>query len=59
MAQAFTIQPHTTADKRFDIEGPHDLRLMVDFDDVDHETVEKTVVALVEVLNRFNWDNPR
>ena len=55
MSQKFTIQPHSTIDKSFDIYGPQDLLLMVDFDDVDHETVEKLTKRMVDILNE-HWE---
>lgn len=50
----FSIQPHTTLDKEFEINGP-DIRLFVDYDDVDHSSVERAARRLVKILNE-QWE---
>lgn len=47
----WTIEPHTTLDKRFQVTGPDDLVLYVDFDDVNHEEVDQQVTEMVATLN--------
>ncbi len=54
MEKPFKIQPHTTVDKEFVITGPDGFRMMVDYDDVDHRSVEKTANRVVKILNQ-NW----
>lgn len=54
----FRIEPYSQFDKRIHITGPDELRLEVDFDDVDHEPVELHVERLVAVLNQ-NWGVPQ
>lgn len=54
MAEPFTIQPHTTVDKSFTIDGP-DIYLVVDYDDVDHKTVDREAKKVVNILNA-HWN---
>lgn len=54
MPKPFTIEPHTTIDKQFAINGP-DVTLLVDYDDVDHSSVDKAVKRLVKILNE-HWE---
>lgn len=56
MPKAFKIQPHTTIDKWFEIEGP-DIRILVDYDDVNHKEVDKQARKMVKILNE-NWESP-
>lgn len=51
----FTIAPHSSADKRFEISGPDELLLEVDYDDVFHEDVDRLAERMVEVLNA-HWE---
>lgn len=48
----WTTEPHTTMDKRFVVQGPGDVTLYVDYDDVDHVEVDRTVAAMIDRLNR-------
>lgn len=41
-------------DKWIEIEGP-DLSLRVDYDDVDHKSVERSVKKMLKLLNE-NWE---
>lgn len=41
-------------DKWMEIYGP-DLTIRVDYDDVDHETVENNVKKMLKILNE-NWE---
>jgi hypothetical protein len=50
----FTVKPFTNIDKYVEITGPDYLRLLVDFDDVDHAEVRKQVKRMVAILNE-NW----
>jgi len=50
----FTIQPHTTIDKDFVINGPDDFNMIIDYDDVDHELVDLMANTVVAILNR-HW----
>lgn len=54
MAKPFSIQPHTTVDKSFTIEGP-EIRLVVDYDDVYHVLVDREAKKIVKILNA-HWD---
>jgi hypothetical protein len=50
-SKPFTMQKHTTIDKSFDIEGPEGFRMTVDFDDVDHASVNNIARNVVRILN--------
>ena len=50
MSKKFKVEPHTTVDKFFDIYN-EDIRLTVDYDDVDHKTVDKEVKRIIKILN--------
>ena len=43
-------------DKEIHIQGPEDLHLSVNFDDVDHDSVETLVDEMVDTLNDW-WNN--
>ncbi len=47
----FTIQPHSPGDKHIYVDGPDELRLEVDFDDVFPEAVLHGLHAMVDILN--------
>jgi len=52
----FTIPVHISAiDKSFNIQGP-DIRLSVDYDDVDHKEVLRLAKRIVATLNE-HWDS--
>lgn len=52
MSSPFEIQPHDERlDKTFRIEGPEDLTLYVDNDDVDSAAVHEAAERMVDVLN--------
>lgn len=53
---SFEIEDHSTIDKSFAINGPDDLRLFVDFDDVHHKRVDKLAELAVSALNAY-WAN--
>jgi hypothetical protein len=50
------VEPHSTIDKSFVIEvGKHgDLQLAVNYDDVDHATVDRMVKKLVSLIKE-HW----
>lgn len=50
------VEPHTTVDKSFVIEvGKYgDLQLAVNYDDVDHETVDRMAKKLVSIIKE-HW----
>lgn len=54
----FVAENHDHADKFFDITGPSSfeggLTLRVDYDDVDHDRVDREVEKLLKILNR-HW----
>jgi hypothetical protein len=52
MKNPWKIRPHTKLNKSFTIEGPGDVLLAVDYDDVDHRQVEVDMQRAVEILNR-------
>lgn len=54
MSKPFNIDKHTTIDKEFAIEGPEGVMLYVDYDDVDHGTVDTVINRMVELLNN-SW----
>ena len=53
MSKKWRIQQHSTVDKSFEIIPPSniDIYITVDFDDVDHSTVNKNARAIVDKLN--------
>ncbi len=42
-------------DKWIEIFGPDCLSIRVDYDDVDHKTVEKNTTKMLKILNE-NWE---
>lgn len=54
MSESFKLHPHSHIDKRLIVTGPDQLRLFVDFDDVDTDTVLEATQRLVRVLNH-HW----
>ncbi len=38
-------------DKRIEVIGPNDFRMFIDYDDVDHSEVEKTLKKMISCLN--------
>lgn len=46
---------HPDFSKWIEIEGP-DLSIRVDYDDVNHKTVEKNTRKMLRILNEFNWE---
>jgi hypothetical protein len=50
-APPFEIGPHGPSDKHFNIYGPDQLLLTVDYDDVDHQAVDALAEAMVAHLN--------
>ena len=53
MSKKFKIGAHTTVDKSFFIFND-DISLLVDFDDVDHKTVNEEARRIVEILNGYD-----
>lgn len=58
--QLWIIEPHTSADKSFDIIPPGVISenfkysgfiMTVDYDDVDHDNVDKMAEKIVSILN--------
>lgn len=47
----FKIETHDALDKSFQIEGPGDLTLHVDYDDVNRDEVDALARELVNVMN--------
>lgn len=62
MMTAWRIQPYKRHDKDIILEGPNDLELVVDFDDVNHAEVEAALPIIVDALNKVpawpqqDWD---
>lgn len=48
----FKIEPYSGIDKSVTIIGPEELVLSVDFDDVNHEVIERLMKEVVEHLNK-------
>ncbi len=46
----FQVKKYSPADKWIEVEGP-DLSIRVDYDDVDHRTVRKSLAKMVRILN--------
>lgn len=53
----FKVTPFTNLDKRVEIQGPDYLRILVDFDDVNHVEVRKQIKKMVTLLNE-HWEKP-
>jgi hypothetical protein len=47
----FKLAPHSPWDKRIYIDGPWQLAVEIDHDDVDHRAVKKDAKKLVALLN--------
>lgn len=54
----FHIDSYEKYDKFIIVNGPDDLRLEVDYDDVDHKSTEENMKKMVDILND-NWNNPK
>lgn len=52
MSKKFKMEPHSAVDKGFDIYSD-EIRLTVDFDDVDHLVVEKAAKWVLKALNEY------
>lgn len=52
----FRMEKHTAIDKSFVISND-DITLAVDYDDVDHKTVDKTARQILRVLNEAEDPN--
>jgi len=50
-SEFFQIKPFTTSDKVITIQGPCDLRIRIDYDDVSHATVKAATEQFVRSLN--------
>jgi len=55
----FTIQPYSSSDKRIYVDGPDELHLEVDFDDVHPDAVLHGLNAMVDILNAPGNEIPR
>jgi hypothetical protein len=55
VSKPFFIEKHSPIDKKFAVNGPGDLVLWVDYDDVDHDKVDADAERMVEILN-VNWE---
>ena len=53
----FKVTPFTNLDKRVEIQEPDYLRILVDFDDVNHVEVRKQIKKMVTLLNE-HWEKP-
>ena len=49
------IEEHSYLSKSFEMYFPHDVRVYVDYDDVNHEEVNATVETLKEIVEK-HWD---
>jgi hypothetical protein len=56
MKNLFVLQPFDRYDKALVIVGPGDLELSIDYDDVDHQKVERDVHRLIILLNEY-WES--
>lgn len=54
----WTVQPYTGADKLITIVGPDELLIYVDYDDVDHDAVDRRLPGIVATLNRAESSHP-
>lgn len=52
----FEIDRYTSYDKKIPIQGPGDLRLLVDYDDVDQDEVRPAMEKMVAILNK-HWND--
>jgi hypothetical protein len=50
----FSLHPYDRYDKELVITGPAEMKIAIDFDDVDHDQVEREVGVLLRILNE-NW----
>ena len=55
----FTVRKFTSIDKIIRIDGPGDLKLSVDYDDVDTEAVERAIPHILDALNTYWQGNGR
>lgn len=49
------IASHAPGDKRVEVEGP--VTFFVDYDDVDHDLVDRLLPRMVDALNRHALDD--
>jgi protein-arginine kinase activator protein McsA len=52
--EKFSIRDYRNIDKRIFIDGLMDIILEIDYDDVDHQTVDSETKNLVDILNE-HW----
>lgn len=52
----FEIERHSSYDKDVPVQGPGDLRLLVDYDDVDQDEVKPAMEKMVAILNK-HWND--
>lgn len=52
----FEIERYASYDKDIPVQGPGDLRLLVDFDDVDQDEVKPAMEKMVAILNK-HWND--
>jgi len=58
MKKEFNITSYEKYDKDILVEGPNELRVKVDFDDVDRTSVEKDMKKMIKILND-HWNDPK
>lgn len=44
---------HSQIDKSFEITGPNDFKMVIDFDDVDHKEVNRVTKKMLNILNKY------
>lgn len=54
----FTMDEICAGDKEIIVQGPGDFYLTIDYDDVDHDAVEKAAEKIVRILNEHWRDKP-
>ena len=50
----FSIREHSRCDKSVFVDGPMDMAIEIDYDDVDHEIIDLEMENLVKILNE-HW----
>lgn len=58
MKKEFNIESYKKYDKDIQVNGPGDLRLTVDFDDVDQKSVEEKMNKMINILND-HWNDKK
>lgn len=57
IAKLFKMHAFTAASPSIEVDGPGELRLSIDYDDVDHTAVAYQAKRLVRLLNK-HWAEP-